>query len=99
MMRILATEDFPKAAVDALRLHGHDVQWVRTESPGIGDREVLAQAQLEKRIVITLDKDFGKLAFRYGLSAQCGVIIFRIAPAWAGSFLLAMRRKRLVSKS
>ncbi len=29
-MRILANENFPKAAVDALRRDGHDVRWVRT---------------------------------------------------------------------
>jgi len=33
-----------------------------------------------KRLIITFDKDFGELAFRYGLPAQCGVILFRIPP-------------------
>jgi len=78
-MRILANENFPQAAVDALRLVGHDVWWVRTESPGISDREVLARADLDARVVVTFDKDFGELAFQYGLSAKCGIILFRIA--------------------
>ena len=78
-MRILANENFPQAAVDALRQDGHDVLWVRTESPGISDREVLARAQLDTRVVVTFDKDFGELAFRYGLPAECGIILFRIA--------------------
>ena len=77
-MLILANENFPESAVDALRRDGHDVKWVRTDSPGVSDREVLAHAQLEGRIVITFDKDFGELAFRYGLPAQCGIILFRI---------------------
>jgi hypothetical protein len=37
---LLANENFPAAAVDALRSEGHDVAWVRTEAPGIGDRQV-----------------------------------------------------------
>lgn len=78
-MRILANENFPQAAVNALRQDGHDVLWVRTESPGISDREVLARAQLDARVVVTFDKDFGELAFRYGLPAECGIILSRIA--------------------
>jgi hypothetical protein len=42
-MRVLANENFPAVAVDALRLAGHDVIWIRTVSPGISDREVLAR--------------------------------------------------------
>ncbi len=61
-MRLLANENFPRDAVEALRNDGHDVSWVRTECPGISDREVLAKAQDDNRIVVTLDKDFGELA-------------------------------------
>lgn len=78
-MRILANENFPQAAVNALRQDGHDVLWVRTESPGISDRDVLSRAQLDARVLVTFDKDFGELAFRYGLPAECGIILFRIA--------------------
>jgi predicted nuclease of predicted toxin-antitoxin system len=78
-MRILANENFPQAAVDALRQDGHDVLWVRAESPGISDRDVLSRARLDARVVVTSDKDFGELAFRYGLPAECGIILFRIA--------------------
>ena len=78
-MRILADENFPGDAVFALRERGHDVFWVRTDAPGISDREVLARAQAEDRIVITFDKDFGELAFRFGLPATSGVVLFRLA--------------------
>jgi len=78
MMRILANENIPTAVVEALRQKGHDVLWVRTESPGISDRQVLSRAQLDARVVITFDKDFGELAFRYGLKAECGIILFRV---------------------
>lgn len=46
-MRFLADENFPLDAVEALRQKGHDVAWIRTESPGISDPEVLRCAQIE----------------------------------------------------
>jgi len=48
------------------------------EAPGIADSEVLAMAQTEKRIIVTFDKDFGELAFRWGLPATSGIILLRL---------------------
>jgi predicted nuclease of predicted toxin-antitoxin system len=59
LRRLLANENFPGAAVEALRSRGHDVAWVRTDAPGSSDREVLHRAVSEARILITFDKDFG----------------------------------------
>jgi predicted nuclease of predicted toxin-antitoxin system len=78
-MRILANENFPGDAVSALRERGHDVAWVRSDAPGSSDVEVLEHAQAEGRILVTLDKDFGELAFRSGLPASSGVVLFRIS--------------------
>lgn len=78
-MRILANENFPADAVSALRDQGHNVVWIRTDSPGISDNEVLECAQRENRILITFDKDFGELAFRLKLPALNGIILFRIS--------------------
>lgn len=77
-MRILADENFPRIAVEALASLGHDILWVQRDMPGAGDRDILARAQLDQRVVITFDKDFGELAFRHRLAATCGVILFRI---------------------
>lgn len=79
-MRLLANENFPGVAIAALRLRGHDVVWIREDSPGINDRAVLSRATAEERILITFDKDFGELVFRLGLNAPSGVILFRIPP-------------------
>ena len=79
-MRLLANENFPGDAVEALRLRGQDVAWVRTDAPGSSDRQVLARAMAENRVLITFDKDFGELAYHAGLPATCGVILFRITP-------------------
>jgi predicted nuclease of predicted toxin-antitoxin system len=79
-MRIIANENFPGDTVKTLRQAGHDVMWIRTDAPGSKDRDILDTAQREQRLIITFDKDFGEFAFRYGLPAQCGVILFRIPP-------------------
>ena len=46
---------------------------------GATDRQVLERAQQEARLVITFDKDFGELAFRFALPATSGVILFRLS--------------------
>lgn len=77
-MQLLADENFPSVTVTVLRQLGHDVVWIRTDAPGSSDQEILARAQVEKRIILTFDKDFGELAFRCGLPATSGIILFRI---------------------
>ena len=77
-MQLLADENFPGAAVVALRQSGHDVAWVRESRRGISDVEVLAWAAMENRILLTFDKDFGELAFSAKLPADSGILLFRI---------------------
>lgn len=76
--RLLANENVPGAAVVALREQGHDVAWVHEDNPGSSDRRVLEIAQREGRVLVTFDKDFGELAFREGVAASAGVVLFRI---------------------
>jgi len=66
--------------VEALREAGHDVAWIREDSRSAPDDKILQRAQDENRIVVTFDKDFGELAYRSRLPAQCGIILFRITP-------------------
>lgn len=77
-MRFLADENFPGAAVLALREAGQDVVWILTEARGSPDEDVLKRAIVENRILITFDKDFGELAFHAGLPTSCSVVLFRI---------------------
>jgi predicted nuclease of predicted toxin-antitoxin system len=77
-MRFLADENFPGAAVAALRASGQDVGWIRTVAPGTSDQEVLARAAREQRILLTFDKDFGELAKDSSLPNGCGVVLLRI---------------------
>lgn len=39
---------------------------------------MLTRAQAERRVVVTLDKDFGELAFRSRLPSQSGVVLIRL---------------------
>jgi predicted nuclease of predicted toxin-antitoxin system len=78
-MRFLANENFPGAAVAALRADGNDVVWIGAAAPGSTDQEVLAWAARDERILLTFDKDFGELAKASALPATCGIILLRIA--------------------
>jgi predicted nuclease of predicted toxin-antitoxin system len=97
-MRILANENFPGEAVEALRRAGHEVLWIRTDAPGLSDRAVLARASAEDRLVLTFDKDFGELAFRFGLPALSGIVLFRFSPSSA-SKVARMAEAALASRN
>jgi predicted nuclease of predicted toxin-antitoxin system len=77
MANFLANENVPVEAVDAARQAGHDLTWVSELSPGADDDAVLATSLAEGRVLVTLDKDFGEMAFRQGKNAACGVILLR----------------------
>jgi predicted nuclease of predicted toxin-antitoxin system len=51
-----------KALSDA----GYDVVWTGDWEEDPGDDEILTQAYREGRVLVTLDKDFGTLAFLHG---------------------------------
>jgi predicted nuclease of predicted toxin-antitoxin system len=77
-MRLLANENFPLAAVRALREAGHEVAWIREVDAGSSDDAVLARAVREERVLLTFDKDFGALVFHRGRGASRGVVLFRM---------------------
>lgn len=79
-MRLLANENIPLDAVTALRADGHDVAWIAEDAPSITDDAVLARASAESRVLVTMDKDFGELAFRAGLPAASGIVLARVPP-------------------
>ena len=92
-MRFLAYENFPGDAITALASAGHDIVWVRTAAPGSKDEDILAWAVREHRVLLTFDQDFGELAWRVGLPASCGIMLFRlpIPPAAGVGVALAAR--------
>jgi predicted nuclease of predicted toxin-antitoxin system len=78
-MRLCANENLSEEAIAALRQAGHDVLWIREAAPGASDRDVLARAQTEGRLLLTFDKDFGELVFREGAKSSRGIILLCIA--------------------
>lgn len=75
-MQFLADESCDFGAVRALRERGHDVLAVAENASQTVDTDVLAQARSEDRVVITEDKDFGRLVFADGHESS-GVILLR----------------------
>ncbi len=51
---------------------------LRFVPPGITDQDVLARSLKDARVLLTFDKDFGELAWRSGLPASCGIVLFRL---------------------
>ena len=78
-MRFLADENISGTVIATLRRNGHDVVSVKESLRGQPDRALLARARDEQRVLVTHDKDFGELAFRSRLPAECGVLLFRLA--------------------
>ena len=92
-MRILADENFPLPTVEAMRAAGHGVLWVRTDCPGCNDAALLERAEIESRLVLTLDKDFWQIAVqRREPLDRSGVILFRVHPATPENITPMVRR-------
>ncbi len=78
-MRFLADENVPGSVISALRDRGHGVLAVKEKMRGATDRAVLQRAQLDLRILITFDRDFGELAYKSRLPAQSGIVLIRLS--------------------
>jgi len=78
-MKFLADECCDISMVKRLREEEHDVVYIQEKMPGISDSEVLQEAFLEKRILITEDKDFGELVYRLKKPVY-GLILLRFHP-------------------
>ena len=61
-MRLLLDTCIWGGAVPELKAAGHDVLWAGDWQQDPGDDEILAIAHHERRVLATLDKDFGELA-------------------------------------
>ncbi|MGA2594503.1 MAG: DUF5615 family PIN-like protein [Bryobacteraceae bacterium] len=79
-MKVLADENFPRAAIEVLRKAGWDVISIAEQCPGVSDEEVASLCADRQRILLTFDKDFGELIFHRGLPAGSGVVLFRVTP-------------------
>ena len=58
----------------------YDTKAVRSLDQRMPDQEIIRLAALEKRIVITMDKDFGELVYHSGMD-HCGILLLRLEDA------------------
>jgi len=77
MISFVAEESVEKQIVAALRLK-HEVLYIAEEKAGIKDEKVLDLCVKKKAVLITADKDFGELVFRFRKS-HFGVILNRFS--------------------
>lgn len=76
-MKILANENFPFPSIKILREAGYDVKSIAESNTSIKDSEVLSIAVIEERIILTFDRDYGELIFKYRLESPPAVVYFR----------------------
>jgi predicted nuclease of predicted toxin-antitoxin system len=79
-MRFLADENFPLPSVRRLREADHDIAAIASEEPGIPDERVLFRAFRDDRIILTFDRDYGRLLYQSGFAPPAGVVYFRFVP-------------------
>jgi hypothetical protein len=83
-MRFIADESCDFGVVRALRSAGHEVLAVAESAPGAADSTVIARAIDEQRVLLTEDKDFGRLVFASGGTAA-PVLLIRYPAGARGS--------------
>ncbi len=77
-MKICADENLFEPIIDYLKIFGHDVLSIRGSGfSGISDDEVYQLACKEKRVIVTMDKDFSRM-FRYPPEKCGGIIVVKI---------------------
>ena len=75
-MRFLVDESMGNKFAALLKNAGHDTVFAGNAFPEALDEDVLSFAAREKRVLITSDKDFGKLVVQLKMPVS-GVILFR----------------------
>jgi predicted nuclease of predicted toxin-antitoxin system len=60
--------------------NNYDLKTVRSIDQRMPDQEIIRLAALEKRIIVTMDKDFGELVYHSGMD-HCGILLLRLEDA------------------
>ncbi len=80
-MRFLADENFPLPSLRLLSAAGHVVVAVASQSPGVPDESVLAQAVRGGRVLLTFNRDYSGLLYLREARPPEGIVYFRFAPS------------------
>ena len=96
----LANENFPKPGITFLRGTEYSIKSIQEESPGISDEEVIKISLEFNLIILTFDRDYGELIFRFSKTNPPSVIYFRekgADPLFAARVLLDLLSKSNIS--
>jgi predicted nuclease of predicted toxin-antitoxin system len=77
-LRLIADENLHQRVISGLRAEGHEVLAVAEERPSLSDPEVVEWARTERCVVITSDRDFGRLLVADGMAVPDGIIYLRL---------------------
>jgi predicted nuclease of predicted toxin-antitoxin system len=77
-MKLLANENFPLASVEYLLNVGFDIIAIGIEHPSTKDNHVMDIAIRQERTILTFDRDYGELIFKYNNHPPKGVIYLRL---------------------
>ncbi|MDO8548528.1 MAG: DUF5615 family PIN-like protein [Ignavibacteria bacterium] len=77
-MKLLANENFPLVSVNVLKELGYDTKAIGVDDKSISDKQVIELASRENRLILTFDKDYGELIFRYSYKPPAGIIFLRL---------------------
>ena len=97
-MDFLANENFPLSSIEILRNNSLNIKSIAVEFSGITDKEVMEIALKEDRTILTFDRDYGELIFKYGYKPSAGVILFRwdhFSPTEPGQVLVELLGKSI----
>ncbi len=76
-VKFLVDESTGSQVAEALQTAGYDALYVGQLMPGAKDKQILARAYAESRILVTNDKDFGERVYR-SREPHAGVILLRL---------------------
>jgi len=76
-MFFLANENFPRPGTIILREYGLSAQSIQEDFPGISGEEVIKIAIKNNQIILTFDRDYGEIIFKYAINNPPAVVFFR----------------------
>jgi predicted nuclease of predicted toxin-antitoxin system len=77
-LRIIADENIHRKVIAGLRAEGHDVLSVAESRSSVDDEAVLEWAREESCLLLTSDRDFGRLLIAEAGRAPAGVLYLRL---------------------
>jgi predicted nuclease of predicted toxin-antitoxin system len=92
-LKIKADENIGRVGVNLLREAGHDVMTVAQQGlSGAADEMIFRACASERRTLVTLDRDFGKVP-RFPPKRSAGIVILELgAPATPGLLQARLRQ-------